>query len=64
MKLIHTIAWLGTSFLFGNAMAQQQSIDTLEQDPKKVIDVTVVGRKSRSDIHQLPEIVGTDIMAG
>ncbi|MFN4006456.1 MAG: TonB-dependent receptor family protein [Chitinophagaceae bacterium] len=64
MKLIQTIAWISTSFLFGNAMAQQQAIDTLEQDPKKVIDVTVVGRKSRSDIHQLPEIVGTDIMAG
>lgn len=35
--------------------------------PKKEIylkEVTVVGRNSRADIHQLPEIVGTNIFAG
>jgi Fe(3+) dicitrate transport protein len=31
---------------------------------KVLADITVVGRASKSDIHQLPEIVGTNIYAG
>ena len=38
--------------------------DTLEPDHKYLPDVTVVGRYSKSDIQQLPEIVGTSIYAG
>lgn len=33
-------------------------------DAKNVIEVTVVGRASRSDYNQMPEIVGTNIYAG
>lgn len=43
-------------------------IDTIAQDssstPKYLPDITVVGRYSRSDIQQMPEIVGTSIYAG
>jgi Fe(3+) dicitrate transport protein len=38
--------------------------DTLEPNHKYLADVTVVGRYSKSDIQQLPEIVGTSIYAG
>ncbi len=39
-----------------------QSPDTLQT--KILSEITVVGQKSPSDIHQLPEIVGTNIYAG
>ncbi len=42
--------------------------DSIAQDttstPKYLPDITVVGRYSRSDIQQMPEIVGTSIYAG
>ncbi len=38
--------------------------DTTEPTHKYLPDVTVVGRYSKSDIQQLPEIVGTSIYAG
>jgi Fe(3+) dicitrate transport protein len=39
-----------------------QSDDTLRT--RILTEITVVGQKSQSDIHQLPEIVGTNIYAG
>lgn len=45
-----------------SSMAQQT--DTLTAKEGYVKDVTVVGQHSRADIHQLPEVVGTAIMAG
>lgn len=39
-----------------------QSYDTLRT--RILTEITVVGQKSQSDIHQLPEIVGTNIYAG
>ncbi len=38
--------------------------DTTEANHKYLTDVTVVGRFSKGDIQQLPEIVGTSIYAG
>ncbi|MBK8519794.1 MAG: hypothetical protein IPL54_02535 [Chitinophagaceae bacterium] len=38
--------------------------DTTAPNHKYLPDVTVVGRYSKSDIQQLPEIVGTSIYAG
>jgi Fe(3+) dicitrate transport protein len=38
--------------------------DTTEPVHKYLPDVTVVGRNSKSDIQQLPEVVGTSIYAG
>ncbi len=42
--------------------AQTTSIDTLQW--KRLPDVTIVGRNSKSDYQQMPEIVGTNIYAG
>ena len=41
----------------------------LAQEPdsisvKALTDITVVGQRSRSDIHQLPQVIGTNIYAG
>lgn len=44
-----------------------QAQDSQESDTLKtriLAEITVVGRGSKSDIHQLPEIVGTNIYAG
>lgn len=50
-------------FCNGFIFAQQAPpADTLT--PKYLPAITVVGRNSKSDIHQLPEIVGTSIYAG
>ncbi|MEY4930967.1 MAG: hypothetical protein RI909_1691 [Bacteroidota bacterium] len=43
------------------------SLMAQEQDsiPTRILsEITIVGQKSKSDIHQLPEIVGTNIYAG
>jgi Fe(3+) dicitrate transport protein len=44
--------------------AQNKKIITDTAGPKYLPEITVVGRNSSSDIHQLPEIVGTNINAG
>ncbi len=38
--------------------------DTLQPNHKYLPDVTVVGRYSKSDVQQMPEVVGTSIYAG
>ena len=50
---------------FSNLSAQDDTHknDTLPK-PKYLAGITIVGRNSKSDIHQLPEIVGTSIYAG
>jgi Fe(3+) dicitrate transport protein len=46
-------------------MAQTKRISTTDTAGSKYLpEITVVGRNSSSDIHQLPEIVGTNINAG
>jgi Fe(3+) dicitrate transport protein len=47
---------------WANAQNKSQFTDSLA--PKYLQTVTVVGRNSKSDIHQMPEIVGTSIYAG
>lgn len=42
--------------------AQNKTIDSLEWN--RLPDVTIVGRNSKSDYQQMPEIVGTNIYAG
>jgi Fe(3+) dicitrate transport protein len=44
------------------AQTKKQEIDTIQI--KNLPDVTVVGRNSKSDYQQMPEIVGTNIYAG
>ncbi len=41
-----------------------KEIDTIGIHSKNLPDITVVGRNSKSDIQQMPEIVGTSIYAG
>lgn len=38
--------------------------DTLKNQHKYLAEVTIVGRNSKSDYHQMPEVVGTSIYAG
>ena len=49
-----------------NVIGQNKTFadDTLNPQHKYLPDVTVVGRNSRSDIQQMPEVVGTSIYAG
>jgi Fe(3+) dicitrate transport protein len=47
-----------------SVMAQDKASDTLPAVHKYLPEITVVGLGSKSDIHQLPEIVGTSIYAG
>ena len=46
----------------GDLIAQNKKEDTLQW--KRLPDVTIVGRNSKSDYQQMPEIVGTNIYAG
>jgi Fe(3+) dicitrate transport protein len=51
---------------FNNTITAQDTVpvaDSLHKS-KYLPEITVVGRNSKSDIHQLPEIVGTSIYAG
>ncbi len=51
--------------LIGNIANAQTAIpDSFEMHPKNLPDITVVGQHSKSDIQQMPEIVGTSIYAG
>ncbi len=53
------------SAIFINAQVSKPGkSDTLEPKHKYLPDITVVGRYSKSDYQQMPEIVGTSIYAG
>jgi Fe(3+) dicitrate transport protein len=55
----------GIVFTTISSFAQQtKQTDTIETAHSRLPDITVVGRYSRSDYQQLPEIVGTSIYAG
>lgn len=61
-RRIISVVMLGLSF---SLTAQQTPVkDSTEPIHKYLPDVTIVGRNSKSDIQQLPEIVGTSIYAG
>ncbi len=51
--------------LFNSVLPAQDNVtDTLKPEHKYLPEITVVGLGSKSDIQQLPEIVGTSIYAG
>ena len=59
----------GITLLAGFGYGQDSSTqnlndDTTKQQHKYLPEITVVGRQSRSDYHQMPEVVGTSIYAG
>jgi Fe(3+) dicitrate transport protein len=57
---------LATQTLFAQAtdstLLHNQSSDSLQT--RLLSEITIVGAGSKSDIHQLPQIVGTNIYAG
>jgi Fe(3+) dicitrate transport protein len=56
---------LSLVFFFQSMLyAQDKSKDSLKPEHKYLQEITVVGLGSKSDIQQLPEIVGTSIYAG
>ena len=57
---------MATIFLISCHLANAQKKSSFNDSvaPKYLQTVTVVGRNSKSDIHQMPEIVGTSIYAG
>lgn len=63
LRILLSFAFAG---LFGSFLRAQEipKSDTLFAKETYAKDVTVVGQHSRADIHQLPEVVGTSIMAG
>ena len=60
----------GIALQLFTAQAQQQQMnlestpDTIAPQHKYLSEVTIIGNKGNSDIHQLPEVVGTSIYAG
>ena len=65
--MLRRVLVLGSLVVFGmNGFSQEvkKEIDTVLTKHKFLPEVTVVGRQSRSDIHQMPEVVGTSIYAG
>lgn len=57
-----TIGFLIAGMQLAHAQTPQEKTDSLQT--KNLLDVTVIGRNSRSDYQQMPEIVGTNIYAG
>lgn len=65
----YTILALLVILTSASAFSQQASLtplpeDTLPEHHRFLSEITVVGRQSKSDYHQLPEVVGTSIYAG
>ena len=54
--------WQLLSFIFPLLASAQQTNDSSHL--KYLPDVTIVGKNSKSDYAQMPEIVGTNIYAG
>lgn len=51
--------------LFNILIIKSLTAQDLDSIPTRILsEITIVGQKSESDIHQLPEIVGTNIYAG
>ena len=63
IRILLSFAFAG---LLGSFLRAQElpKNDTLFAKEAYAKDVTVIGQHSRADIHQLPEVVGTSIMAG
>jgi Fe(3+) dicitrate transport protein len=59
-KLLLTSILLLNPFIF----LFSQTVDTIFNATSNLPDITIVGRNNKSDIQQLPEIVGTSIYAG
>lgn len=63
-KLFLALLTLASVELDAGAQQKDTASATTFNHPKYLPAITVVGRNSKTDIHQLPEIVGTSIYAG
>lgn len=64
-KLLLSVSLLGSLVSVAQENAGNEAAqDTTLQNHRYLPEVTVVGRQSRSDYHQMPEVVGTSIYAG
>jgi Fe(3+) dicitrate transport protein len=68
MKVLALLFFIGSTIICTGQGADQLVTDTLQAKDsvktKYLAEITVVGRGSRSDYQQMPEIVGTSIYAG
>lgn len=68
LRILMLLVCIGSMTLLANAQentpAQKKRRDTATQAHHYLPDITIVGRYSKSDYQQLPEIVGTSIYAG
>lgn len=60
-KILLSVTLLGSMICFGQHIPEYEK-DSLHV--KYLSDITVVGRHSKSDLQQMPEVVGTSIYAG
>lgn len=63
-KQVRFLSILFVVFSFASAAQQPFVDDSTKPQTKNLPDITIVGRYSRSDYQQMPEIVGTNIYAG
>jgi Fe(3+) dicitrate transport protein len=67
LRRLFVIAFCGIFSLIGKAQTpvdKKSEPDTVKSQHKFLPEVTIVGRYSKSDYHQMPEVVGTSIYAG
>jgi Fe(3+) dicitrate transport protein len=65
-KRVFVLAALGASLAAGAQPGEEKVFhdDSTKPAHKYLSEITVVGRASKSDYHQMPEVVGTSIYAG
>ncbi len=63
-KLFFAFLLIIPSFLFSFSQNLQAKEDSIFNSTKNLPDITVVGKNSKTDIQQMPEVVGTSIYAG
>ncbi|MEO5948431.1 MAG: TonB-dependent receptor [Chitinophagaceae bacterium] len=67
--MLRSVILLATGFIFSTQLSAQTNKkyfadDSTKPQHKYLPDVTVVGKNSKSDYQQMPEVVGTSIYAG
>ena len=62
--ILITIGLIGSLIAIAQDNENIFPADTVKPEHKYLPEVTVVGRQSKSDYHQMPEVVGTSIYAG
>jgi Fe(3+) dicitrate transport protein len=64
IKFFFVFLFITPCFLFSFGQNLQSNEDSIFNSTKNLPDITVVGRNSKTDMQQMPEVVGTSIYAG